>query len=75
LGFLNLFENIARTYLITNLEADVWKFERDLMNYLASVKELSVEEKTPSVNEVKGEIRINGDHVFQVVDFMKMKGF
>ncbi|XP_015781233.1 uncharacterized protein LOC107359263 [Tetranychus urticae] len=57
------------------IDGDVWKARDDIINYLKSIKQLTVEDNLVSVNEVKGALTFKGNHVLDVVGFLNDKGF
>ncbi|KAL1138632.1 hypothetical protein AAG570_008695, partial [Ranatra chinensis] len=58
--------------VIRHIKGDVWLFEKDLKGYLE--KKLQKEIAT-RIDEVSGKVTIKGDHVHNVLVWVKDKGF
>lgn len=59
--------------VVQNIEGDVWKFEQDLREWLRDKRpDLDYE---PGVYEARGKILVKFDCVFEIVDFLRSKGF
>ena len=58
--------------LIKRVDGDIWKFEEDLRGDLEVKKQGRI---LSACNEIEGTLRLKGDYVLDVVEWLKEKGF
>lgn len=58
--------------VIQKVEGDIWELEQEIRTRLEAKTQKRI---LTAVNEVRGELRFVGNHVFDVVDYLEQMGF
>lgn len=71
--YLNLsFRGTRKQTIVRNIKGDIWKCNEELMDY---IEYYMAKKERSHVNEFTQQIRINGDYVNLIKDYLASKGF
>lgn len=66
------FRGLRKVTLIRNIKGDIWKLNNELMDY---IEYYMAKKERSHVNEFTQQIKINGDYVNLIKDYLASKGF
>lgn len=71
--YLNIsFRGTRKQTIIRNIKGDIWHFHQEIMDY---IKYYMARDERSRVNEFTQQIKINGDYVNLIKDYLSSKGF